>query len=148
LVDSQTETPSPAPTDAPEPSVASGAFPSHPLVAELLERIAAIEPPERIDALAAFAKAYTKRLSAEELDEMSVDELLAQARGAFGLADSRGTEPIAVRAFNPDPSTDGYSTAGSVIETNTDDAPFLVDSVTEGLAARSLNVQRLIHPVV
>ena len=107
-MDSQTETPSPASTDASTPST-EGAPGPHPVVAASLERIAATVPPERRDALAAFAKAYTKRLTAEELDEMSAGELVAQATGAFELADSRGTEPIAVRAFNPDPSRIGLT---------------------------------------
>ena len=41
-----------------------------------------------------------------------------------------------------------YDTAGSVVETNTDDSPFLVDSVQEELLARGLGVRRLLHPVI
>src|SRR4029077_12490923 len=37
---------------------------------------------------------------------------------------------------------------GTIVETNTDDSPFLVDSVSEELAARELRVRLLVHPVV
>ena len=35
-----------------------------------------------------------------------------------------------------------------VVETNTDDSPFLVDSISEELAGRELSVRRVLHPVV
>jgi glutamate dehydrogenase len=35
-----------------------------------------------------------------------------------------------------------------VIETTTDDSPFLVDSVSEELTARGLTIRRLLHPVI
>ena len=46
------------------------------------------------------------------------------------------------------PHPTAYDTAGSVVETNTDDSPFLVDSVQEELLARGLGVRRLLHPVI
>ncbi len=117
-------------------------------IEELLVLISERAAPERRDAISAFSKAYTRRLSEEETSGVPLEELFAQVMGAFELADSRGDDPSAVRAFNPDIATDGYGTVGSVLETNTDDAPFLVDSVTEELAARNLNVRRLLHPVI
>ena len=58
--------------------------------------------------------------------------------GAFELADGRGDAPFAVRVFNPTLAGDGYSTVGTVVETNCEDSPFLVDSVSEELQARDL----------
>jgi glutamate dehydrogenase len=69
-------------------------------------------------------------------------------KGAFDLADARGSAPQAVRVFNPDLATDGYQTVGTVVETNTDDSPFLVDSVDEELSARGSATRRLLHPVI
>ncbi len=66
----------------------------------------------------------------------------------FAFADDRGLLPTAVRVFVPDPAVDGYEAPGSVIETSTDDSPFLVDSVREELAARDLMLRRVLHPVV
>jgi glutamate dehydrogenase len=120
----------------------------HPVIQDLLQRIDERIDPDRRDAVVAFAKAYTRRLSNEELAGIPVEELFGQVKGAFDLADSRGTEPEAVRVFNPDIAMDGYQTLGTVIETNTDDSPFLVDSVAEELNARNLATRRLLHPVI
>ena len=53
-----------------------------------------------------------------------------------------------MRAFNPTRAEHGYEPLGSVVETNTDDWPFLVDSVSGELEGRGLGVARLLHPVV
>src|SRR5439155_3467398 len=114
----------------------------------LLGRVDERADAARRDAIHAFAAAYTRRLSDEELTGSSLDELYALVVSTFSFVDARGAQPIAVRAFDPDPASDGYETLGSVLETNTDDSPFLVDSVTEELAARGLQVLRLLHPVI
>ena len=54
-----------------------------------------------------------------------------------------------MRAFNPTRGREhGYERAGSVLETNTEDLPFLVDSVTGALHAADLKIQRVLHPIV
>ncbi len=94
---------------------------------------------ERVAALAgdglerAFAHAYLHRHHEPDADP---DRVLAEVRGALALMAGRGREPAAVRAFNPTADADGYDAVGSVVETATDDLPFLVDSVTAELEAR------------
>ncbi len=114
----------------------------------LLEAIDQRVEPERRDAVAAFAKAFLRRFPAEELGVLGVDGLVGMVRAAFDLADRRGAHPSAVRVFHADVATDGYDTVGSIIETSTDDSPFLVDSIQEELLARGLGVSRLLHPVI
>ena len=80
--------------------------------------------------------------------QLGTDHLFAMTRSAFAFTDSRGNHPSAVRVFVPTLEDHGYTCAGTILETNTDDSPFLVDSVTEELAARELRVRFLIHPVV
>jgi glutamate dehydrogenase len=120
----------------------------HSVVEELLVRIDERVDPDRREAVAAFAKAYTRRIADEEIAGIPVEELFGQVKGAFDFADSRGSATQAVRIFNPELATDGYQTVGTVIETNTDDSPFLVDSVAEELSARNLFTRRLLHPVI
>ncbi|MDP9297224.1 MAG: NAD-glutamate dehydrogenase [Actinomycetota bacterium] len=120
----------------------------HPVLQELFSRIDEQIPVERRDAVAAFATAYTRRLSDEDLAEATPDHLFGLVRSTFEFVDWRGLHPSAVRVFDPDPSADGYQVVGTVIECNVDDTPFLVDSVTEELVARSLSVRRLLHPVI
>src|SRR3990172_5686524 len=99
------------------------------LVQERLARGAQRVSPEHVKGVRAFARAYVRRISAEVVQELSAEELFAQVAGAFEFADRRAGDSIAVRAFNPTLASDGYSTVGSVVETNCDDSPFLLDSV-------------------
>ena len=120
----------------------------HPVVQELVSRVDNLVQPDQRNAVAAFARAYTRRLSDEELAEITTDQLLALVRSTFDFVDGRGMHPSAVRVFSPSIEADGYETHGSVVETNCDDSPFLVDSVSEELGARGLAIRRLLHPVI
>ncbi|HJU57699.1 MAG TPA: NAD-glutamate dehydrogenase [Actinomycetota bacterium] len=105
-------------------------------------------PRERAETVRAFATAFTRRLSPEELAERSPEELFGIVSGAFELVDSRPKDEVAVRVFDPDVATDGYASVGSVVEISAPDAPFLLDSVNEELEARGLGTRRVIHPVI
>ena len=118
------------------------------LLDQLVERIPSQVPTEQADAVAAFANAFTRRLSPADLADLGPDELLGLVLGAFRLADGRRKDEVAVRVFNPSRAEDGYETIGTVLETNTLDAPFLFDSVNEELDARGLGFRRVIHPVI
>ena len=114
----------------------------------LLDTIEAQVEPERRDAVTAFAKAFLRRLAPEEIVESGAQGLAGLVRSAFAFADERGRRPSTVRVFDPEESTDGYVTVGTIVETSTDDSPFLVDSVHEELLARGLGIRRLLHPVI
>ena len=118
------------------------------LLRELLEQIVARVPSERVDLVSMFARAYARRFPEAEAEELSGEELFGQVMGVFELAESRGLDSIAVRAFTPTLAGDGYTSVGSIVETSTPDSPFLVDSVSEELAAHGLSVRLLLHPVV
>src|SRR4051794_4990284 len=95
----------------------------------------------------AFAAAYVRRL-AVDMGGISAEHLAAEVLGAFAFASGRGRAPLAVRAFNPELERDGYQPLGSVLETNSDDWPFLVDSVSAALEVRGERVARLVHPIM
>src|SRR3954470_14263764 len=118
--------------------------------ASLLDLIGERTSAELAPAVRAFAQAFLRRLSAEEDGEgpLVPEVLCGEIVGLFEFASARGEAPIAVRAFNPSLEEDGYETPGSVVETNTEDWPFLVDSVTADLRARGLGIQRVLHPIV
>ncbi len=113
-----------------------------------LMRLIAEKRPKDAVALREFAMAYLRRLSADAAASTSSEELFAEVTGAFDFAATRGERPILVRAFNPTAEEHGYLRAGSVLETNTEDLPFLVDSVREELTAQGLGIHRVLHPVV
>jgi glutamate dehydrogenase len=115
---------------------------------KLLELIGEKVPADRADAVRMFAQAYLRRLSGDASEGISAEHLLAEVIGAFEFASARGDEPVAVRAFNPTLDDHGYEPLGSVVETNTDDWPFLVDSVSGSLESHRLEIARLLHPVI
>ena len=113
--------------------------------AEYRERLLALVGDRGGDTARAFAAAYVRRLSTEGI---SAEHLAAEVLGAYGFANGRGRAPVGVRAFNPTLDEDGYEPLGSVVETNTDDWPFLVDSVSAALERRGERIARLVHPII
>src|SRR6201991_2722261 len=95
----------------------------------------------------AFAEAYVRRLAADGTDGIKPEDLAAEVMSVYEFSSARGRAAVAVRAFNPTRERDGYEPLGSVLETNTDDWPFLVDSVSAALDARGDRVARLVHPI-
>ena len=77
-----------------------------------MELIAARRPRDGA-ALAEFASAYLRRLSADSALATSPQELFAEVSGAFDFAAGRGDRPILVRAFNPVADLHGYERPGT-----------------------------------
>jgi len=109
--------------------------------------IRARAPEGRGDAALAFAHMYVRRLDAGGLEPGAV-ALGAEIVSAFMHADARGAAPSAVRAFTPDDATHGYAPGVSVLQTNTADLPFLVDSVSAEVRADGIGIRRVVHPIV
>jgi glutamate dehydrogenase len=118
------------------------------ILQDVIARLDAAVTPDRRDAARALMKAFLRRLSSEERADAGADHLAGMVVSALAFADGRGAEPSAVRAFVPTLEADGYTVEGTVLQTNTDDSPFLVDSVAEELAWRELRITRVLHPVV
>ena len=120
----------PTDTDAPANPVLEG-------VLALLDR-----QPKKDDhrLVADFARAYLRRIPADE--SRSVEEWFQEVVELFGLIANR-TEPVVVRVFNPEDEI-----RGTVLEINVDDSPFLLDSITNEVAAHGLEVVWVIHPVI
>src|SRR4051794_34757193 len=117
--------------------------------ASLLDMIGERTEAERAPAVRAFAEAFLRRLSADgSVGEQPPEALCREIVGAFEFASARGAEPIAVRAFTPGLEEHGYEAPGSVVETNTEDWPFLVDAVSAALRERGLGIHRVLHPIV
>ena len=120
--------------------------------ATLLDLIGERTSAERAPAVRAFAEAFLRRLAVEGDGDgdgrLPPEGLCGEIVGLFEFASARGEEPIGVRAFTPTLEQHGYETPGSVVETNTEDWPFLVDSVSAGLRAHGLGIQRVLHPIL
>ena len=109
-------------------------------VADEIVRLLAQEPPSADrDALEALASGLLRRAPQELLERVPAEQLLGGIRDLLRLVDAR-RDPVAVRVGEgPDGST--------VLEANTADAPFLVDTVRGAIAAEGLSVRTLLHPV-
>ncbi|HEX6389492.1 MAG TPA: NAD-glutamate dehydrogenase domain-containing protein, partial [Solirubrobacteraceae bacterium] len=118
-----------------------------PVLHRILQLVDDRVEQERAEAVREFARAYLRRMP-DEPEGAAPEELLSEALGAFELAASRNRAPAAVRALNPTIPHDGYAAPGAVLETNTEDLPFLVDSVTAELHARGLGIVRVLHPII
>ncbi len=109
------------------------------MLADVLARIGeSADNPDR-ELLTEFAQAYLRRIPPE--NSQSAAEWLAEVERVFDFIRVR-KEPVSVRVSNPDDSQ------GTVIEVNVEDSPFLLDSMTNEIAAHGLEVSRVTHPVI
>jgi glutamate dehydrogenase len=76
----------------------------------------------------------------------------SDARGAvaalLALGRERGPGGRIVRVANPARTVDGWESPHTVVEVVSDDAPFLVDSVSSALARRGYDIHLLFHPLL
>jgi glutamate dehydrogenase len=114
---------------------------AHPLLSELEELIANRETPPRSERLTQFARMLLGRTLHERLRTFDLEELYRQTAGLYDFADARGLQPIAVRVVESPP-------AGTAVEVNVPDAPFLVDTVRAAVQGAGYNVRLLLHPIV
>jgi len=112
---------------------------------ELIERAAGTATDE---ADADLIRLYYRYIPPEEVIDHDPVDLVGTVRTHWSLAAQRVPGRPAVRVFNPDPATDGWSTAGTVVQIVTDDMPYLVESVSADLVRGGLQVHRVVHPIV
>jgi glutamate dehydrogenase len=110
---------------------------------DLIEQAAAAAPD-----LADLIRLYYRYIPPEEVIDHDAVDLVGTVRTHRGLAEQRVPGRPAVRVFNPDSTTDGWSTVGTVVQLVTDDMPYLVESVTAELVRGGLQVHRVVHPIV
>ena len=100
-------------------------------------------PPQKLRS--AFTENYFRFATPEDVPPTTrTRNALASSHLSWGM--SREPNQIMVRAFNPD--SPGYGSSHTVIETITDDSPFIVDSLTMQLNALSQGVQVKLHSVL
>ncbi|MEO6264632.1 MAG: NAD-glutamate dehydrogenase domain-containing protein [Luteimonas sp.] len=96
----------------------------------------------------AFAKAFYRRMTAEEFVLHGPDAWAALANDFLDLARARKPGKAEVRVFNASLKQHGWESPHTVVQIVNDDMPFLVDSVTMALAEQGIGVHVLGHPVV
>ncbi|NUO74494.1 MAG: NAD-glutamate dehydrogenase [Lysobacter sp.] len=126
------------------PAPKSEAVSLEPITAAMRKRL----PKARHAEAEAFAQAFYRRMSGDELPQHSPDGWAALASDFLEFARARKTGKALVRLFNPTLKTHGWESAHTVLQIANDDMPFLVDSVTMTLAEQGIGVHVLGHPVV
>ncbi len=96
----------------------------------------------------AFASAFYRRLTEEELPSHDAQGWAALAYDLLGFAARRKRGTALVRLFNPAKATHGWDSSHTVLQIVNDDMPFLVDSVSMALADMGIGVHVLGHPII
>ncbi|WP_017626459.1 NAD-glutamate dehydrogenase [Nocardiopsis chromatogenes] len=99
--------------------------------------------PDRIER---FLRLYYRHVDPEELKERTPAGVCAPALAHYRFAQERPQGRAKVRVFNPTAADDGWDLDRTVVEVVTDDAPFLVDSVTMELNRQGIAVRLVVHP--
>ncbi|MFZ5637236.1 MAG: NAD-glutamate dehydrogenase [Pseudomonadota bacterium] len=100
------------------------------------------------DDASAFADAFYRRMTEDELPLHGAEGWAALANDFLEFARVRKPGSASVRLFNPTLAKHGWESPHTVLQIVNDDMPFLVDSVTMALAERGVGVHVLGHPVV
>ncbi|MDB6164093.1 MAG: NAD-glutamate dehydrogenase [Xanthomonadaceae bacterium] len=114
----------------------------------IFEALRSRVPMEQQAQAEAFAKAFYRRMSAEEYALHGPDAWAALAAEFLDLARRCKPGATEVRVFNANLKQHGLESPHTMIQIVNDDMPFLVDSVTMALADLGIGVHVLGHPVV
>ncbi len=104
--------------------------------------------PADAAAAGAFARLACAELAPDELSSRGSETWAAICANLFRWVATRPAGRAAVRVFNPDADEHGWRCSHSVIQVDTDDAPFLVDSLEMVIRGEHLRLHRMIHPVM
>jgi len=118
----------------------------------IIERIVQRIPPaarkkHALD-VRAFVRAYYRGVAEEDLRERNTHDLAGAALAHLQFGSMRHARRALVRVYTPQTTHDGWSSPHTVIETVTDDMPFLVDSLQLVLMTMQLAVHLTVHPVI
>lgn len=126
------------------PPVDAQAVDLRPIVEAMRKRL----PKARHAEAEAFAQAFYKRMSSDEMPQHAAEGWAALAADFLDFARDRKPGSALVRLFNPQLKSHGWESPHTVLQIANDDMPFLVDSVTMALADQGVGVHVLGHPVV
>jgi glutamate dehydrogenase len=98
--------------------------------------------------LPGFVQAYYRGVAEEDLQFRPAAEFARSAERHLEFGRTRRAGAPLVRVFNPDPAADGWNSPCTIVETVTDDMPFLVDSLAMVLNEAGLAIQLMVHPVL
>ena len=96
----------------------------------------------------AFFEQFYARVSHEDINESSPENLYGAALSLWKFASQREPGEAKLRVYNPAMEEHGWKSPHTIIEIIIDDLPFLVDSITGNLNHWDRRVHLVIHPVI
>jgi glutamate dehydrogenase len=114
-------------------------------VCSRLQRQLSGDEAERAEA---FVRQYYRWVSPDDLADRSELDVYGAALAHFNLARRRAPGATRIRVYNPRFESDGWQSSHTAVEIVTDDAPFLIDSISMELNRRGFGVHLIIHPVM
>ncbi|MBB4933853.1 glutamate dehydrogenase [Lipingzhangella halophila] len=104
------------------------------------------ESADDVERTERFLWQYYRHVAPEELKERGPAEICGPATAHRELAEYRPQGRSKVRVYTPTREHEGWDVGHTVVETVSDDAPFLVSSVTMELTRQGIGVHLVIHP--
>lgn len=95
-----------------------------------------------------FVRHFYTHVPEKDIADIEPDILWKIAHAALSFIREPRTKKSKVRIYKPSQKEQGWDSNYTIIETNTQDMPFLLDSVTEAIKRRKLTISRVIHPIV
>ncbi|ODV19052.1 MAG: glutamate dehydrogenase [Lysobacteraceae bacterium SCN 69-25] len=118
-----------------------------PAVEAVLTELKSTLTAAKLKEAQAFTSHLLHRVTDEDLAARPAAQWAAMARDLLEFVRVRKAGTSSVRVFNPTLDEQGYESTHTVIEVVTEDAPFLVDSVSMAVSAAGLLVHAIVHPV-
>jgi glutamate dehydrogenase len=120
--------------------------------ADLIDRVTALAherlPADQARSVAGFIDRYYAHVAPDDLLAVDAFDLYGAALAHWNLAENRPRGAALVRAYTPQFDRDGWQCTHTVVETVTENMPFLVDSVRMELSRHGLGIHLIIHPIV
>ena len=113
---------------------------------ELLTAAAEVAGRSRDGTTAQLLPRYYRHTVDEDLRARAPEDLLGAALSHRELARRRAPGRASVRVFTPTVAENKWSCGHTVVQTVTDDMPFLVDSVTAAIMAGGRTIHHVVHP--
>ncbi len=105
-------------------------------------------PGDEVALVQQFARQYYAASLVEDLHGRPAEDLYGAMLAQWRLGRRRRAQQTLVRVYNPDVEQHGWQSTHSVVEVTTDDAPFLVDSLSMLFVRNELKTHLVMHPVM
>jgi glutamate dehydrogenase len=98
--------------------------------------------------VAGLVRDYLAAREAHDRDILTAEDAAGAVATVLALGQARGPGGRLVRVHNPTRGTDGWESPHTVVDVVSDDAPFLVDSVSSALVRRGYDLHLIFRPLL